>query len=310
MEENQVKLSAEVLGHLADNQNKGRICACVSMDQSLLGTIVITDMLKPESCYVIEWLQESGIKVFMVTGDNKRSAVAIGRRLGLEHHQIFSQVTPSGKAGVVKQVQEEVEKEDPKKKPVVMFVGDGVNDSPALAQADVGVAIGAGTDIAIETAQVVLMREELTDILTAIDLSQKTLGRIYLNYMWACMYNVFSIPIAAGVLYPWLLVPLPPVVAALAMALSSCSVVLSSLALKNYRRPHFDGFFDFGMDLQTIVVNPAAKQKKQRGKKSKSEADPKTKRGDRKQKKQRRKKSKSKADSKKRGDYTEVMDSL
>ena len=186
----------------------------------------------------------------MVTGDNKRSALCIGKRLGLEEKQIFAQVTPSGKADVVKDIQTRARSGGSgggsEKKQVVMFVGDGVNDSPALAQADVGVAIGAGTDIAIETAQVVLMREELTGILTAIDLSRATLRRIRLNYLWACLYNVLAIPIAAGVLFPWLLVPLPPVVAALAMGMSSVSVVLSSAALRNYSPPRFDGFFDFG----------------------------------------------------------------
>ena len=247
MEANFMQMSQHFAERMKKNQKKGHICISVGIDQQVCGVIVINDLLKPEACFILDWLQDRNIKVFMVTGDNERSAHTIGKRLGLDRDQIFAQVTPAGKAAVVKQVQEEVCEFSGKPRSV-MFVGDGVNDAPALAQADIGVAIGAGTDIAIETAQVVLMRDELTDILTSIDLSKKTMHRIHMNYVWACMYNVVAIPVAAGVLYPWLRVPLPPVVAAVAMGLSSISVVLSSLRLKRYRRPNYAGFYDFGFE--------------------------------------------------------------
>lgn len=136
---------------------------------------------------------------------------------------------PAGKADVVRSFQKDGS--------IVAMVGDGINDSPALAAADVGMAIGAGTDVAIEAANYVLMRDNLEDVITAIDLSRKTFFRIRLNYVFAMAYNVVAIPVAAGVFFPWLGIKLPPWVAGACMALSSVSVVCSSLLLKRYRRP-------------------------------------------------------------------------
>jgi len=143
-------------------------------------------------------------------------------------------VKPAEKAAVVERQQSQSNGQ------TVMFIGDGINDLPALAQADVGVAIGAGTDIAVETAGVVLMKADLTDVLTAIDLSQCTLNRIRWNFWWAVIYNLISIPLAAGLFYPLLHMTVPPVLAAAAMGCSSISVVLSSLWLKRYHKPTFD----------------------------------------------------------------------
>lgn len=143
---------------------------------------------------------------------------------------------PAGKADVVRSFQKDGS--------IVAMVGDGINDSPALAAADVGMAIGAGTDIAIEAADYVLMRNNLEDVITAIDLSRKTFSRIRLNYVFAMAYNVVALPVAAGVLYPSLGIKLPPWVAGACMALSSVSVVCSSLLLKRYRRPRLTAILE------------------------------------------------------------------
>jgi hypothetical protein len=178
----------------------------------------------------------------MVTGDNKRSAAAIAALLGISPQHIISEVTPQQKKEAVQAVQ--IGQVGGEKGCMVMFVGDGINDSPALAQADVGVAIGAGTDIAVETAHVVLTHNDLTDVITAIDLSRATLARIHWNFRWAMVYNVLAIPLAAGVFYPLIHTTLPPVVAAIAMGCSSISVVLSSLRLNNYQKPVLDDLID------------------------------------------------------------------
>lgn len=149
---------------------------------------------------------------------------------------------PAGKADVVRSFQKDGS--------IVAMVGDGINDSPALAAADVGMAIGAGTDIAIEAANYVLMRDNLEDVITAIDLSRKTFSRIRLNYVFAMAYNVIAVPVAAGVLFPSLGIKLPPWVAGACMALSSVSVVCSSLLLRRYRKPRLTTILEFD-----IVVN-------------------------------------------------------
>lgn len=258
MEVNNIPVQQEIVRDMYTAQTKGQICVVVAVDGQMAGLVVITDILKPEAIYVIRRLRNKDINVGMVTGDHNRAAQTIGKQLGLKPHEIFAQITPSGKADVIKQFQRDLEaavdSNGRSRTPVVLFVGDGVNDSPALAQADVGVAIGAGTAIAVETAQVVLTRPDLTDICTAIDLSQKTLRRIHMNYLWAFMYNVVAIPVAMGAFYPWVHIPLPPVVAALAMGLSSVSVVCSSLLLKRYQRPRYDGFFALE---GVAVTNPA-----------------------------------------------------
>lgn len=151
-------------------------------------------------------------------------------------HDVRAEVLPAGKADVIRAFQEDGS--------VVAMVGDGINDSPALAAADVGIAIGAGTDIAIEAADYVLMRNNLEDVITAIDLSRKTFERIRWNYVFAMTYNVIAIPVAAGVLYPWLRINLPPWVAGACMALSSVSVVCSSLLLRRYRKPRLTSILE------------------------------------------------------------------
>eukprot|EP00879_Flechtneria_rotunda_P014522 GHRR01015176.1.p2 GENE.GHRR01015176.1~~GHRR01015176.1.p2 ORF type:complete len:206 (-),score=55.86 GHRR01015176.1:603-1220(-) len=178
--------------------------------------------------FVAVWLLQ-GIHCYLLTGDNWRTAKAIARQLSIPSQQVYAEVLPAGKAGVVRDLQA--------KGRVVAMVGDGINDSPALAAADVGIAIGSGTDIAVEAADYVLMRDDLEQVLVALDLSKKTFRRIQWNFVWAMGYNVVMIPIAAGTLYPEFHVQMPPWVAGGCMVFSSVSVVLSSLLLRRYKPP-------------------------------------------------------------------------
>lgn len=199
----------------------------VSIGGVLTGVIAVSDPLKQGARDVISILKSMNIKSIMVTGDNKGTAYSIAKEVGIE--TVIAEAKPEQKAEKVKELQGQGY--------IVAMVGDGINDSPALVAADVGMAIGAGTDIAIEAADIVLMKSNLEDVITAIDLSRKTFSRIRLNYVWALGYNVLGIPIAGGVLFPSTGFRLPPWLAGAAMAASSVSVVCWSLLLRNYSRP-------------------------------------------------------------------------
>ncbi|XP_027358796.1 copper-transporting ATPase RAN1-like isoform X2 [Abrus precatorius] len=227
MVESGIDISTEVENFVVELEESAKTGILVAYDDIVIGVLGVADPLKREASVVIEGLQKMGVTPVMVTGDNWRTARAVSKEVGIQ--DVRAEVMPAGKADVVRSFQKDGS--------IVAMVGDGINDSPALAAADVGMAIGAGTDIAIEAADYVLMRNNLEDVITAIDLSRKTFTRIRLNYVFAMAYNVVAIPVAAGVLYPSLGIKLPPWVAGACMALSSVSVVCSSLLLKRYRRP-------------------------------------------------------------------------
>ena len=190
-----------------------------------LGVIAVADVVKPTSREAIAALKQMGIKVVMLTGDHKATAEAIRAQMGID--EAVAEVLPQDKEREVRRLQEGGRK--------VAMIGDGINDAPALARADVGIAIGAGTDVAIDSADVVLMRSDLTDAVTAVELSHKVLANIKMNLFWAFFYNAIGIPLAAGLLYPLLGWRLSPMFAAAAMSLSSVCVVTNALRLRFWR---------------------------------------------------------------------------
>lgn len=205
--------------------NEGKTPMYVAKDQVLVGIIAVADVVKENSRKAINRLHNMGIQVAMITGDNQRTAEAIAKEVGIDI--VLAEVLPEDKANEVKKLQEKGQK--------VAMVGDGVNDAPALAQADVGIAIGSGTDVAMESADIVLMRSDLLDVVTAIQLSKSTIRNIKQNLFWAFAYNSAGIPLAAGALYLFGGPLLDPMFAAAAMALSSVSVVSNALRLKRFK---------------------------------------------------------------------------
>ncbi|KAF5478282.1 hypothetical protein F2P56_004854 [Juglans regia] len=220
-----IPLDAEDI--LAEAEGKAQTSILVSIDREVVGVLAISDPLKPGAEEAISILSTMKIRSIMVTGDNWGTANSIANEVGIK--TVVAEAKPEQKAEKVKELQALGY--------TVAMVGDGINDSPALVAADVGMAIGAGTDIAIEAADIVLMKSNLEDVITAIDLSRRTFFHIRLNYFWALGYNVIGIPIAAGILFPSTRFRLPPWIAGAAMAASSVSVVCCSLLLKYYRRP-------------------------------------------------------------------------
>lgn len=212
-------------------ENQGKTVVLVAINEKLSGLVAIADTLKKTTKNAIEQLAKMGLNVVMITGDNKRTANAIARQVGIKN--VLAEVLPQDKADVVKKLQEKGE--------VVAFVGDGINDAPALAQADVGIAIGSGTDVAIESGGIVLIKDDLLDAVAAVQLSKKVMSRIKQNLFWAFAYNTALIPVAAGVLYPFFNITFRPEFAGFAMAMSSVTVVTLSLMLKGYNPPAKQG---------------------------------------------------------------------
>ncbi|NEO61800.1 MAG: HAD-IC family P-type ATPase, partial [Moorea sp. SIO4G2] len=197
----------------------------IAVDGKIEGILGIADALKPASAEVVKSLKRLGLEVVMLTGDNQQTADAIANEVGI--HRVFAQVRPDQKASMISTLQKEGK--------IVAMVGDGINDAPALAQADVGIAIGTGTDVAIAASDLTLISGDLQGIITAIQLSRATFRTIRTNLFFAFIYNVLGIPIAAGVLFPifgWLL---NPIIAGAAMAFSSVSVVTNALRLRNFK---------------------------------------------------------------------------
>ncbi|KAI7747777.1 hypothetical protein M8C21_006148, partial [Ambrosia artemisiifolia] len=222
-----IDMSIDAEEILTEIEELAQTSILVCIDGQLTGVLAISDPLKPGAREVISILRSMKVKSIVVTGDNWGTANSIAKEVGID--DVIAEAKPEDKAEKVKELQASGH--------VVAMVGDGINDSPALVAADVGMAIGAGTDIAIEAADIVLMKSNLEDVVTAIDLSRKTFTRIRLNYIWALGYNLLGIPIAAGVLFPFIGFRLPPWIAGAAMAASSVSVVCCSLLLKYYKRP-------------------------------------------------------------------------
>ena len=208
---------------IAELEEGGKTVIVVSYNGQVYGFLGIADVPRKDSVLAVKHLQKSKIYVYMITGDNERTAKAVAKQLGITH--VIAGVLPQDKANKVKELQQNGKRK-------VAMVGDGINDAPALAQADIGIAIGSGTDVAMETGNIVLMNNNTFDVVRAIRLSKITLSKIRQNMFWALFYNVLGIPIAAGVLYPWTGWLLSPIIAGGAMALSSVSVVGNTLLMK------------------------------------------------------------------------------
>jgi Cu+-exporting ATPase len=214
----------EIQNEIEKLESNGKTVVLVAIEKKCIGIIAVADVLKETAKESIKMLQKKGIEVSMITGDNKRTAEAIAQQLGVTH--VIAEVLPQDKAAEVKKMQTDH---------IVAFVGDGINDAPALAAANVGIAMGTGTDIAIEAANITLVNKNLKTVAAAIILSAKTMRTIKLNLFWAFGYNVILIPVAMGILYPFFGILLNPIFASVAMATSSLSVIGNSLLLRRYK---------------------------------------------------------------------------
>ncbi|MGD0232594.1 MAG: heavy metal translocating P-type ATPase [Syntrophorhabdales bacterium] len=220
-----ITLSGEMEQKILSLEGEAKTVVLVAREREVLGLIAIADTLKGTTAGAVRGFRRLGLRVRMITGDNERTARAVARQAGID--DVVAGVLPQDKAVEIKRLQEQGN--------VVAFVGDGINDAPALAQADVGIAIGSGTDVAIESGDVVLIRDDLMDAVAAVALSRKVMTRIKQNIFWAFAYNTALIPVAAGILYPFFGITLKPEWAGLAMAMSSVTVISLSLTLKRYQ---------------------------------------------------------------------------
>jgi P-type Cu+ transporter len=235
------KISVDLVeDKMAELEDQGKTAMILVYGKKVVGIIAVADVLKENSKEAVDMLHKMGKQVAIITGDNKRVGQAIAKQLGIDY--VIAEVLPQDKARIVKKMQEgdeignwKLEIGNSRRRRVVAMVGDGINDAPALAQANLGIALGSGTDVAMETVEIVLIKDDLRDVVKAMDLSRYTLNKIKQNLFWAFFYNTIGIPIAAGVLFPFTGWLLSPSIAAGAMAFSSVSVVLNSLSMKRHK---------------------------------------------------------------------------
>jgi len=224
MEQNKVDIK-ELEKQMQILEENGKTAMLVAVDGNAAGVIAVADTLKKYSVDAVKTLQSMGVEVVMLTGDNNRTAQAIAKQIGV--NRVLAEVLPEDKASEIKRLRDEGK--------IVAMVGDGINDAPALAQANIGIAVGSGTDVAIETGDIVLVKNDLRDVVTSIQLSRATISKIKQGLFWAFAYNVVLIPVAAGILYPAFNILLEPTYAALAMSLSSVSVVTNASLLRRFK---------------------------------------------------------------------------
>jgi Cu+-exporting ATPase len=216
---------SDALDYAARLEAEGKTVMFVALDGRPAGLIAVADTLKDNALEAMQRLHELGIETAMITGDNQRTADAIARQVGI--HRVLAEVLPQDKAEEVRKLQAQGKK--------VAMVGDGVNDAPALAQADVGLAIGSGTDVAKETGDVILIKDDIRDVVVAMEIAKATMRKVKQNLFWAFVYNTLGIPLGAGLLYPFASLIISPEIAGLMMAVSSVSVTLNTLLLRGFR---------------------------------------------------------------------------
>lgn len=223
MQQNNISIE-DLASRMEQFEAEGKTAMLVALDNQAAGIIAVADTLKENAGIAVERLQKMGVQVVMITGDNRRTATAIAGQLGIK--TVLAEVLPQDKATEVKKLQDQGLK--------VAMVGDGINDAPALAQADVGIAIGSGTDVAKETGDIILIKDDVRDVVNAIEIGRATMGKIRQNLVWAFAYNLLGIPFAAGILYPFTGLIVSPELAAFFMAMSSVSLTLNTLLLKRF----------------------------------------------------------------------------
>jgi len=261
-EEKGIDIGEKMRAHMHELELEGKTVVVACVESKLVGTIALADAPRPEAAAVVKHLKSMGLDVWLITGDNLRTASAIARQMGIDH--VKAVALPGEKASQIKALQSQVNPVTFKPR-VVCMVGDGINDAPALAQSDIGMAIGAGTQIAKAEADMVLVKSALTDVVVALDLARVVFSRIKLNFFFSIVYNFIGIPLAAGMFFPLIHRMMPPACAGLAMAFSSVSVVISSLMLKKYKAPQILGpkaqKVHFEEDIQVVDLKNLVRMK-------------------------------------------------